>query len=165
MRSKLQILASRANGAKSRGAVTPEGQLASAGNRLDHGLLAEAIALDGEAADRLAALSLAFHELLQPQNEIELSHVENMIMCRWRQMRLWILESANMSHEIRRQALLHEFESKPTRAALAFRHLCDESHSLELINRYETRFNRQFIRAHKCLLDIRACPDPEMRPK
>src|SRR5580704_1950508 len=135
MRSQLQILASRANGAKSHGPVTPQGQLASTGNRLDHGLLAEAIALDGEAADRLAALSLAFHELFQPRNEIELNHVENMIMCRWRQMRLWILESANMAHEIRKQALLHQFESKSTRAALAFRRLAGESLSLELINR------------------------------
>jgi hypothetical protein len=63
-------------------------------------------------------------------------------------MRLWVLESANMGHEIRKQAGIHEFESKATRAALAFRALSDESRSLELMNRYETRFHRQFIRAH-----------------
>ena len=57
MRSELQNAASRANGAKSRGPVTPEGRLASAGNRLDHGMLADAIVIEGEAADRLAALS------------------------------------------------------------------------------------------------------------
>jgi hypothetical protein len=166
MRSERQNIASRANGAKSRGPVTPEGQLASAGNRLDHGMLADAIVIEGEAADRLAALSEAFHRQLQPRDEVELAYVENMIMCRWRQIRLWELESANMSYEIRKQAHAHESETKRTRAALAFRALSDESHSLELMNRYETRFARQFIRSHQCLLNLRANrdPDPDLPP-
>jgi hypothetical protein len=155
MRSELQIIASRANGAKSRGPATPEGRLASACNRTDHGLLAQTIALDGESEDRLAALSEAFHQRLQPRDEVELAYLETMIMCRWRLMRLWVLESAGMGHEIRKQEHMHESESKPTRAALAFRTLSDESHSLELMNRYETRFDRQFARAHQRLIDLR----------
>jgi hypothetical protein len=59
MRSESQNTASRANGAKSRGPVTPAGRLASAGNRLDHGMLADAIVIEGEEPDRLAALSEA----------------------------------------------------------------------------------------------------------
>ena len=82
-------------------------------------------------------------------------------MCRWRQIRLWELESANMGYEIRKQAQIHESETKRTRAALAFRSLSDESHSLELMNRYETRFARQFIRSHQCLLNLRAHRDPD----
>jgi hypothetical protein len=164
MRSELQKNASRANGAKSRGPATPAGRLASAGNRLDHGMLAEAIVIEGEAADRLAALSEAFHGQLQPRDEVELAYVENMIMCRWRQIRLWELESANMGYEIRKQAQLHESETKRTRAALAFRSLSDESRSLELMNRYETRFARQFIRSHQCLLNLRANRDPDLPP-
>jgi hypothetical protein len=164
MRSKLQNAASRANGAKSRGPVTPAGRVASAGNRLDHGMLADAIVIEGEAADRLAALSEAFHRQLQPRDEVELAHVENMIMCRWRQIRLWELESANMGYEIRKQAHIHESETKRTRAALAFRSLSDESRSLELMNRYETRFARQFIRSHQCLLNLRANRDPDVPP-
>ena len=87
-----------------------------------------------------------------------------MIMCRWRQIRLWELESANMGYEIRKQALAHESETKRTRAALAFRSLSDESRSLELMNRYETRFARQFIRSHQCLLNLRANRDPDPDP-
>jgi hypothetical protein len=164
MRSERQNIASRANGAKSRGPVTPEGRLASAGNRLDHGMLADAIVIEGEAADRLAALSEAFHRQLQPRDEVELAYVENMIMCRWRQIRLWELESANMGYEIRKQAHAHESETKRTRAALAFRSLSDESRSLELMNRYETRFARQFIRSHQCLLNLRANREPDSSP-
>jgi hypothetical protein len=155
MRSERQILASRANGAKSRGPVTPEGRLASAGNRTDHGLLAAATTLPGESEERLAALSEAFHQRLQPRDEIEVAYVESMIMCRWRLMRLWVLESAGMGHEIRRQSHMHESETEPVRAALALRTLSDESRSLDLMNRYETRFDRQFARAHRCLIDLR----------
>jgi hypothetical protein len=155
MRSELQNNASRANGAKSHGPVTPEGRLASAGNRTDHGMLAAAIVLDGEAPDRLAALSEAFHQKLQPRDEIEDAYVDTMVLCRWRQIRLWELESANVNFEIRKQALAHESETKRTRGALAFRALSDQSHSLELMNRYETRFFRQFNRAHQCLLNLR----------
>jgi len=155
MRSELQILASRANGAKSRGAISPQGKLNSSSNRIDHGLLAETVVLEGESADRLAALSDAFHQCLQPRDEVELAYVESMILCRWRQMRLWQLESAGMGHEIRKKSHMHESETKATRAALAFRTLSDESHFLELMNRYETRFHRQFARAHRILLDLR----------
>jgi hypothetical protein len=130
-------------------------QTTLANNRLDHGLLSQTVVLDGESAERLAALSEAFHRCLQPRDEVELAYVESMVLCRWRLMRLWTLESAGMSHEIRRQSQMHESESKSTRAALAFRALSDESHSLEQMNRYETRFDRQFARAHKRLLDLR----------
>jgi hypothetical protein len=154
-RTELQIRASRENGAKSQGPVTPEGKLASTGNRLDHGLLAEVIAIDGEAIERLEALSQALHDFIQPRNTVELAHVDAMIMCRWRLMRLWVLESASLGYEIRKQAFLHDSETKVTRAALAFRTLADESRCLELMNRYETRFDRQFIRAHQRILNLR----------
>jgi hypothetical protein len=127
-------------------------------------MLAAAIVLDGEAADRLATLSEAFHRQMQPRDEVELAYVENMIMCRWRQIRLWELESANMSFEIRKQAHLHESETKRTQAALAFRSLSDESNSLDLMNRYETRFARQFIRSHQCLLKLQANRGPDLPP-
>jgi hypothetical protein len=97
----------------------------------------------------------AFHQRLQPRDEIEVAYVESMIMCRWRLMRLWVLESAGMGHEIRRQLHMHESETEPVRAALALRTLSDESRSLDLMNRYETRFDRQFARAHRCLIDLR----------
>jgi hypothetical protein len=163
MRSELQNNASRANGAKSHGPVTPEGRTASAGNRLDHGMLAKAFVIDGEASDHLAAISEAFHRELQPQGEVEVVYVQNMIMCHWRQARLWGLETANLGHEIRKRAQSHASEDKRTRAALAFRSLSDESHSLELMNRYETRFSRQFMRFHQGLLHLQAnrVPDPD----
>jgi hypothetical protein len=46
-----------------------------------------------------------------------------MVVCRWRQMRLWALENAAVAHEIRKNALANETENKPTHAALAYRTL------------------------------------------
>ena len=35
----------------------------------------------------------------------------------------------------------------PTRSAIAFRTLCDNSRTLDTFNRYETRFERQYLRS------------------
>ncbi|HEY2013308.1 MAG TPA: hypothetical protein VGH38_07385 [Bryobacteraceae bacterium] len=71
-------------------------------------------------------------------------------------MRVWVLENAAVSHEIRKQAEGHEGESKPTRAALACRTLSDETHWLDVFNRYEARFDHQFSRAMKHFYEQRA---------
>jgi hypothetical protein len=156
MRTERQTQASRANGAKSRGPATPEGKLASSRNATTHGMLSGTIVLEGESKDRFRALLAALHEELQPRTPIETSLVENMAVARWRQMRIWGMEKAGMEHEMRRQAEASQStEDTATRSALAFRTLCDDSRSLELINRYESRYDRQYLRAHRRLLELR----------
>ena len=81
-----------------------------------------------------------------------------MVMCRWRQMRLWVMRRSALNHEIRKQAAANQAEDKPTRAALAFRALTDETRSLENLSRYETRFDRQFSRALTRFNELRAIP-------
>jgi hypothetical protein len=97
-----------------------------------------------------------------------------MAVARWRQMRIWGMEKAAMEHEMRRQGeipnsiALDPAEDAATRAAIAFRTLSDDSRSLELINRYESRYDRQYLRAHRRFLDVRdrrtpptvPCPKP-----
>lgn len=161
MPTHLQISASRQNGAKSRGPVTSEGKLISSANALKHGLLAEAIVIDGEAAEQLAALSAAFHQEFRPRTQTETHHVETMIMCRWRLHRVWELESANLNLEIEKLRAALDLQNTRTRAVLAFRNLSDQSHSLDLMSRYESKFARAFIRAHKCLMELKASPVPD----
>jgi hypothetical protein len=161
MRTERQTQASRANGAKSSGPTTPEGKLASSRNAVTHGMLSGTIVLEGESKDRFRALLAALHEELQPQTPIETSLVENMAVARWRQMRIWGMEKAGMQHEMRRQAEASQSkEDTATRSALAFRALSDDSRSLELINRYESRYDRQYLRAHRRLLELRDRPKP-----
>ena len=125
----------------------PEGKLASSHNRIVHGLLSESIIIEGEVGDRFTQLHDALIAELQPETSTEYIMVENLAVSRWRIMRLWVLENAAVSHEIRKQAGSHDGESKPTRAALAYRTLSDSTHWLDLFNRYEARFDRQFSRS------------------
>jgi hypothetical protein len=90
-----------------------------------------------------------FHNELQPHNEIEQALIDMMATARWRQMRLWGIERA---------AITQETLDTPARAALAFRHLADNSRSLDLINRYETANSRLFFRALQRLTSLRANP-------
>ncbi len=158
MPSQLRSEAARRNGARSRGPITPEGKLASAQSNLKHGLFSEAVTIEGECVERFNALHASLFERLQPEGPIEIALVENMVMCRWRQMRLWVMEKSALDHEIRKQAAINQAEDKPTRAALAHRALTDETRSFENLSRYETRFDRQFSRALQRFKEQRAIP-------
>jgi hypothetical protein len=161
MSTERQQNASRANGAKSRGPVTPNGKLASSRNAITHGMLSDTVVLKAESTDRFRGLLNALFEEFNPRTPFEESLIENMAVSRWRQMRIWGMEKAAMEHEMRRQygtplsAALDPSEQAATRAALAFRTLSDDSRSLELINRYEARFDRQYLRAHRRFLEVR----------
>src|ERR1700688_1078747 len=122
MSSLLRIEASKANGAKSHGPVTPEGKLASASNSelstgpvtpdgkarsaqnaIRHGILTGAIVLDTESSEQFAELLAQLHEELQPEPGIETRFVEVMAIADWRRMRLWCMEREELSREIESQ--------------------------------------------------------------
>jgi hypothetical protein len=160
MSTERQIHASRSNRAKSHGPKTPEGKPASPRNAIIHGLLSGTVILEGESIERFRELLAAFHEELEPRTPVESSFVENMAVIRWRQLRVWGMEKATTDYEIRRQTGASETaEDSATIAALAFRALRDNSHSLELLNRYEARFDRRYLRAHR-RNPIQFEPDP-----
>ena len=75
-----------------------------------------------------------------------------MAVARWLQMRIWSMEKAGLDYQISKQ---DEPVDAPTKAALAFQTLSASPRSLELINRYETRYDRQFNRALVRLLSLR----------
>src|SRR5580698_7217808 len=170
MSTERQQNASRANGSKSHGPVTPEGKLASSRNAITHGMLSSTIVLKGESTDRFLGLLTDLFEEFQPQTPFEESLIENMAVARWRQLRIWGMEKASMDHEMRRQpaipnsAELDPPEQAATRAAVAFRTLSDDSRSLELINRYESRYDRQYLRAHRRFLETRDRRTPPSAP-
>ena len=159
--SEKRKAASRANGAKSRGPLTAKGKANSAANSLRHGMLSNTVLLEGESPDRFAELLASLHRAFKPKTEIEIMLLETMAVSRWRRMRFWGMEKAGLSWEIRRQAAdspeLAQQDST-TRAALAFRSLADESRSLDLMNRYEARYDRQYNRALQRLAKMNAPP-------
>ncbi len=153
MSSERRIQASRLNGAKSKGPKTPEGKLRSAGNSRRHGVLARTIVLDDERAASFTTLLAAFESELQPAGAVEQACVENMAVARWRMMRLWGMEKAGLQFQMSKQdPAAHD---PATKAAVAFRSLCDDSRSADLLNRYETRYDRQYARALNLLLKFK----------
>lgn len=152
MSSNRKIRASRANGAKSSGPKTPESKARSAASNLKHGLLAHTIVLKDENiqafTDLLAELEHEFH----PQSGTERALVHNMAAGRWRLIRILAIERATLQIEMEK----HDPGEQPpsTRAAISFRTLSDDSNCLQLLGRYEARYERQFTRSLSILLKL-----------
>ena len=151
--------ASRANGLKSRGAVTPSGKYNSSRNAIRHGILARCLVMEGELPGLFEDLYARFHADLHPRNDIERALVEEMVTSWWRKQRVWGMESARIQHQIKTNdamGRLVEVTDPATRTALAVGDLADNSHALDLYLRYETRYERQFHRALYRLLALQS---------
>lgn len=120
-RSQKQIEASRLNGAKSRGPVTPEGRLAAANSSWRKNLLARSVVLPGESHERFNELHNSLLSEIEPNTPIETLLVNRMVVSQWRQMRLWGMEKS---------AIEADPTGLPERASI-----------------FETRYDRQFDRA------------------
>src|SRR5665213_3762386 len=106
-RSQAQIDASRTNGALSHGPVTDEGKAISSRNSVRHGILSNSILLIGESREEFDRLLTSQIQEFDPQTEAEMGRVEELVVCRWRQMQIWCMMAA--------LSLIHI--SEPTRQA------------------------------------------------
>jgi hypothetical protein len=177
MRTPLQIQASRANGARSRGPVTAAGKLAASRNAEKHGLLSGQILLKTENPEAFLEIITNLCNEFQPATPFEESLVDVMAVARFRQQRIW-----NIEHDTIDAQLLREHDKN--RAAMlrpalltsmAFGTLANETRTLDLLNRYESRFDRQYLRAHRRLLEVQELrlksnpkpptPGPRLDPK
>ena len=153
MTTKLKLETCRRNGALSRGPKTPEGRAISSRNSLQHGLLSSSIVLEGEDVALFNRLLETLTSEINPQTEIECHLVENLAVTRWRQLRIWALEKATLENE-QENHLQHADPAK--RTAKAFEALSNSSRTLDVLTRYETRFDRQYHRALKHLFAKRS---------
>jgi len=158
MSSILKIQSARANGARSRGPVTPEGRARSSKNAAKHGLASAAIVLSSESQEEFDQLLEAYITQFNPQTVVEADLVEQLVAARWRMERVWRIETALLDLEIAEQqdAVDQKFEriDDVARTALAFRSLCDNSRALDLLSRYESQFRRAGERALDSLLRL-----------
>ena len=173
MSTPLKRLTNRLNSKKSTGARTSAGRRTVSRNATRHGMLTNSVLLPGESEERFSQMSANFDNELAPQSETEQALVDMMTTARWRQMRLWGIERAAINQEMLDQlaktslldAASQSSVDLPTRAALAFRSLADNSRSLDLINRYETANSRLFFRAMQRLTALREAPETELEPE
>jgi hypothetical protein len=159
MSSIRRILSARANGARSRGPVTPEGKQRSSRNALRHGLLAECVLLRDESPEAFQALLDQHLARLDPADGGELGMVEEMAASFWRLRRAWALESRMLDNEVAAQTE----GDRRDRMAAAFSSLAARP-ALGLMHRYETRFHLVYQRALHNLLLLRAAAQEESMP-
>jgi hypothetical protein len=151
-----QITANRANAKRSTGPKTPEGKAASSQNATRHRALSNTICLEAEDKPRFEALLATFTSQFEPRNPAETALVESLTIARWHRMRLWAIQKATF--EIEMVSIPDTAGSAPIRAALAFRKLADQSQALQLLQRYDTAYERQFNRAFNILTKLRVAP-------
>jgi hypothetical protein len=148
MFSEQRKTASRANGSKSRGPVTPEGKRRSSINAMRHGILADLTLLQGEDRANFEELVRQHVAQFQPANDVEMGFVEEMCNSYWRLRRLWAVETTKFDRVIRRQPEGKTLDAVST----AYTELGPE---LDRFHRYETRFLRTYQRAMNNLFRFR----------
>jgi hypothetical protein len=156
MTSELKSATSRANGAKSQGPKTPEGREKSSHNATTHGFTSKkTIVLACENPDRFQEMLADYAEAYQPGCAVEEDLVDEMVACRWRILRIRMMETALLDSEMEREVPASETSSDPGyRMAFAFRRLVDESRALSLVSRYESRLHRIHERSHCTLREL-----------
>jgi len=149
MATPKQIEASRANGRRSKGPVTPEGKQNSSRNNTRHGLLAQTIVLEGESEERFNALLEDFMQTHQPQSAGEAALVQQLAAAQWRLMRIWGAQKLALDRDI----AIQDPDTGPTsvRAMFALRGAVDNSPRPDVLLRYEIAMDRQFKSALRAL--------------
>src|SRR5450432_4895644 len=94
----------RANGAKSRGPVTPEGRQNSALANLRHGFAARSVCLSNESQPRFLALIQEYVDHFDPAGPVEADLIEAMAVAKWQEHRMWTLHTATLDHRMDAQA-------------------------------------------------------------
>jgi hypothetical protein len=155
MSSRQKRKVARQNGAKATGPKPPVSIPQSAASPSQPSLLVKTLVLANESHDRCEKLYQSYIDRFKPADEVEMGFVNEMVAARWRQQRLWMLQTAGMNLEMDRQqqpieeTMLHC--SEQTRVSLAFDGLAKLDKTLELQLRYETAYSRMHDRAMKAL--------------
>ncbi|MEO7649548.1 MAG: hypothetical protein ABIZ80_03705 [Bryobacteraceae bacterium] len=160
--------ASRANGAKSKGPKSEETREKVSQNAIQHGLTATSrhnILLACEPPEEFQEMCDEYKRAYLPVGLHEEDLVRDMIAARWRIRRLWIIEATliddeMMSHEQELSQQRPELDGA-THLALAFRRLTDESRTLALISRYESRLHRLHERSLRSLRESQQARQPQ----
>src|SRR5215510_3378531 len=158
MPSQLKSDTARANGAKSRGTKFEATRAKYSLNATRHGFTAHnTVLLQCEDPNLFQKIRTEYLATYMPATSAEEVLVDEMIVARWRIQRLWTIETALFDREVSRQKPEMENEAPPNGAvnlALAFRALADESYSLGLLSRYESRLQRTHDRAYSTLRQL-----------
>ena len=176
MPTERQSESARTNGAKSHGPTSVEGKKKSSRNSLRHGCTAShTIILSCEDPKDFERMVEKYDTMYKPVTLEEQDLVAEMISARWRIRRATGIETNLLDCEMvtEEPKLKQKFVEVDCGMVLAsaFRSLADESHSMAMLTRYESRLRRIHKQAHAMLLRLRqerqfqpAQPAPDLAP-
>ena len=159
-----RAIASRANGAKSRGPITEEGKRRSSQNAIRHGLLANIVVLKDEGKHIFEEILDQHIRKFNPADDVEHDAVDEMAAAHWRIRRLWSIQTNLMNHCMESQSL--QESNSPVYMdpiAAAFSELA-AGKQLDRLERYETRLHRMYERSFlrlKMLQTMDPAPEPD----
>jgi hypothetical protein len=137
------------------GPKTPEGKRRSSLNSMRHGLTSQTIVLPQEDASKFDELLADYIDQYSPETKLELDLVHELAATRWRLQRMWGIETTVLAIAAQRTSKQAEEEfrtpSPNIRVALAFMDLAENSRTITLMNRYESRLSR---RLHQVLTEL-----------
>jgi hypothetical protein len=102
--SERRAAAARANGARSRGPVTAQGQANSRGNRRTHGLRSRSLFPDHRTDPGWLRLLAAYEQKFRPCGAAESRLIETLALCQWRRSFIWKLEQSVLDARLERVA-------------------------------------------------------------
>jgi hypothetical protein len=178
MPSKNRIEAGRRNGALAKGKKSEESRQKCAMNSVRHGITAKSIVLSNESKQDFEELRKIYYTRFQPADEVECDLVDDMVSARWRLRRASSLERVTI--DLRQDRMMaiapeeREYKGEPpeiVRIMFAYEKEFNDSDTLRLVARYETRLHRNFERADAGLRRLQkerrtleASLDPEPEP-
>src|SRR6185369_16981055 len=117
--------------------------------------LAQTLVLANESHARFDKLYNSYIDRFQPADEVEMSLINEMVAARWRQQRLWMIQTAGIDLEMdRMQQQVAETMlqcPEPTRISIAFTWMANKEKAAELLTRCETTYSSMHDRAMKAL--------------
>ena len=119
MSSIRRKVASRLNGARSKGPKTPEGKRRVAANALRHGLCSSNVVLENESAEGFDALVAQYTDRFGPVDALEEGMIEEMAASYWRLRRGWTIEQSLMNTALANQPDAADKAGEAARSAAA----------------------------------------------
>ena len=147
-RTEKQKAASRLNGRKSHGPVTPMGKDRVRLNALKHGLTAKTAVLLHENNDQFQRLLISLLDEFRPASDVEFLCVEEMAMAKWRLRRVIGLETAACNLRIAAptpQATVQAFTDNQLNGQL-----------MTNLRQHENSYSRLYQRAYRHLVQLQA---------
>ena len=170
--SARRIAASRANGAKSKGPVTPLGQAKSRLNSTKHGCLASLLTFTPEDRAAFKIYQEQYIHRFQPRDQVEYDLVEQIAYCNYQMRHAWTMQAAVLHLQMRRHKETVEMEFGPDitdaeRMAAAYIESGKESNAIANFQRYQRSLSNQAAQATKQLMamqQLRLPPAPPAAP-